>query len=221
MRALVTVASLGLFLSAAPSFAQAPAAPKPAPKPAAAPAQPAPQAAPAPQPPAPFPQGAKIGLVNLQQVASASADGKVATGKVNALVQKKQADLAAKQKLLQDSQAKLEQSGALMSESARTQLQKDIERQTVDVQRAQQDAQAEVTELQNELQGEFQKKLFPILQQLSAEKGLHVLLSAADAGVIWAEPGIDLTVEAIKRLDALAAPKPAAAPAAAPAAPKP
>lgn len=219
MRALVTVASLGLFLSAAPSFAQAPAAPKPAPKPAAAPAQPAPQAV--PQPPMPFPQGAKIGLVNLQQVASASADGKVATGKVNALVQKKQADLAAKQKLLQDSQAKLEQSGALMSESARTQLQKDIERQTVDVQRAQQDAQAEVTELQNELQGEFQKKLFPILQQLSAEKELHVLLSAADAGVIWAEPGIDLTMEAIKRLDALAAPKPAAAPAAAPAAPKP
>jgi hypothetical protein len=60
---------------------------------------------------------------------------------------------------------------------------------------------------------------------MSQEKGLHVLFSAADAGVIWADPGIDLTPEAIKRFDAAVTAKPAAAapaptpPATAPAAP--
>lgn len=215
----VAMAALALVLSAAPAFAQAPAAPQPRPAPpaAAAPAQQPPaQAAPVPQPPAPFPQGARLAVVNLQEIAAVSAEGKASTAKVQALIQKKQAEGAAKAKVLQDNQNKLAQSGALMNDQARAQLEKDIERQTVEGQRFQQDAQAEVNELQADLQNEFQKKLFPILQQISQEKGLHILLSLQDAGAIWWEPGIDLTAEAIKRMDA-ATPKPTAA---APAAPR-
>jgi outer membrane protein len=216
MRSVAIAGSLVFLLSVAPVFGQAPARPRPGPP---AVQQPVPVA---PQPSAPFPVGAKIGLVNLQQIASASADGKVATAKVQALIQKKQAEGQQRGKSLQDNQQKLEQGGALMNDVAREQLRKEIEKQQVDGQRFEQDAQAEVTELQTELQNEFQKKLFPILQQLAKEKELHLLLSAADTGAIWWEPGIDLTSEAIKRLDAASAPKPAAAPAAAPtAAPKP
>ena len=67
--------------------------------------------------------------------------------------------------------------------------------------RMQQDAQAELNELQQELQGEFQKKLLPVLEVLAKEKGLQFLFSGADAGLIWAEPGLDLTLEAVKKLD--------------------
>src|SRR5204863_7501603 len=101
---------------------------------------------------------------------------------------------------------------------ARSQLENGIERQTLEQKRFGQDAQAEVMELQTQLQGTFQEKLFPILNQMVVEKGLHVLFSAADAGIIAADPGIDLTLEAIKRFDAATAAKPAA-PAAKPAAP--
>ena len=194
---------LAFVLSAAPAFAQAapaPAAPPPA------------QAAPAPQPPAAFPQGSKIALVNLQQIAALSVDGKASTAKVQALITKKQGEAAAKAKQLQENQSKLQQSGALMNDAARGQLEKEIERQQVDQQRFEQDAQAEVTELQTQLQGDFQEKLFPILNQMVVEKGLHVLFSAADAGIIAADPGIDLTQEAIKRFDAATAAKPSATP---------
>jgi Skp family chaperone for outer membrane proteins len=71
-----------------------------------------------------------------------------------------------------------------------------------DQQRFQQEAQQEVQKLQAELQAEFQNKLVPILRQLAQEKHLSMLLSAQDAGLIYAEPGLDLTNEAIKRLDA-------------------
>jgi Skp family chaperone for outer membrane proteins len=172
----------------------------------------------------PFPQGARVGLVNLQQIASLSVEGKASTARVQALITKKQSEAAAKAKTLQDNQAKLQQGGPLLNDAARAQLEKDIERQTVESDRFQQDAQAEITELQTQLQGEFQQKLFPVLNQLVQEKGLHVLLSAADAGVIIADPAIDLTSEAITRFDAsaskpAAAPPAAAPPAAAPAAP--
>ncbi len=53
--------------------------------------EPAP-APPAP-PPKPFPEGAKIGYVVLQRIANESAEGKAATTKIQALQQKKAAEL--------------------------------------------------------------------------------------------------------------------------------
>jgi outer membrane protein len=219
MKGFAIAVALALVSSASPVFAQAaaqPAAPAPARPAPAAPAAAA-QPAPAPQPPAPFPQGAKIAFVNLQAIAQLSADGKAANAKVQALAQKKQSEGAAKTKTLQDNQQKLQTSGSVMNDTARAQLEKDIERQTVEGQRFEQDAQAELTELQQQLQQEFQRKLMPILEALSKEKGLQALLSAADSGVVWADPGLDLTLEAVKKMDAgAAAAKPAAPTAAAP-----
>jgi Skp family chaperone for outer membrane proteins len=223
MKVVLIAASLALASSAAPVFAQAasgqarPAQPRPA---APAPATPAPapaQAAPATPPPAPvpFPAGAKIAFVNLQQIANLSAEGKALTAKVQGLMQKKQTDAQSKQKALADAQQKLQQSGTLMSDAARTALEKDIERMNVEGQRFQQDAQAEINELSQQLQNEFQQKLFPILDSLVKEHDLHLLLSAADAGIVAGNPGIDLTTEAVKKLDerTLAGGKPAATPA--------
>ena len=168
----------------------------------------------------PFPAGAKVAYVNLQQIANLSAEGKSLTAKVQALMQKKQNDAATKSKQLADAQAKLQQSGALMSEVARTALEKDIERMNVEGQRFQQDAQTEINEMSQSLQGEFQQKLFPILDSLVKEHDLHLLLSAADAGIVAGNAGVDLTIEAVRKLDerTLAAAKPAG-PSAAPAAP--
>ncbi len=131
--------------------------------------------------------------MNLQQVANLSGEGKISTAKVQALMQKKQVEAQAKSKALADAQAKLQSSGAILSDAARAQLEKDIERMNVEGQRFQQDAQAEINELSQQLQGEFQQKLFPVLEAVSKEKGVQVLLSAADAGVVWAEAGLDLT----------------------------
>jgi outer membrane protein len=213
--------ALSIFaLSASSVLAQTPAAPaKPAqaqPKPATppagqAPAQPAPAPAAIPaQPPAPFPAGAKIAFFNPQAVFQASADGRAAVTRVNALIQKKQTENADKAKLLQGNQQKLQTSGSVMNETARVQLEKEIEKQTKDAERFQQDAQAEINELQQEVQNEFVKKLSPIVEQIAVEKGLHLVFNASESGLAWATPGLDLTQEVIKKLDAQA--KPATAP---------
>jgi Skp family chaperone for outer membrane proteins len=221
MRGSAIAASLALSMmamSAAPVFAQpAPAPARPAQPTPAAPAQapPAqPPAAPAPtpaaQPPAPFPAGAKIAYFNPQAVFQNSADGKAAVSRVNALIQKKQNENAEKAKLLQGNQQKLQTSGSVMNEAARTQLEKEIDRQTKEAERFQQDAQAEINELQQEVQNEFVKKLSPILEQIATEKGLHMLFNAVESGIAWASPGLDLTADVVKKLDA--ASKPAATP---------
>jgi outer membrane protein len=225
MRRFAAVAVLSIMLAAAPTFAQTPApaqpAPtgqQPAPKPAT-PVTPPAQTAPAPATPArPFPEGAKIAFINIQRIASDSGEGKALSARVQALNQKKVQELNEKNKALQADQQKLQSGGTVMSDQARAELEKKIERQNVEIQRTTQDAQQEVQELQQELQAEFQRKLLPIVQQVAQEKGLHILFSAADSGIVWADPGLDVTADVIKRFDAAV---PAATPAAKPPATKP
>ena len=215
MKALVVVVALSAMLAASPVFAQAPAAPAQQPPAKPAPAAPAP-AAPAPaQPPAPkpFPQGAKVAYVVLQRIANESADGRVATTRIQALQQKKAAELTEKQKQLTGLQQKLEKEGSVMSASVAGDMQKQIEKLNLEVQRFTQDAQAEVQELQQELQQEFQLRLEPVIQQVATEMGLQFVFNGPDAGLVWADSALDISAEIIKKLDAA---KPAAKPAAPP-----
>lgn len=223
MRGFALAAVLSVMLAAAPTFAQVP--PPPAPRPAA-PAAPAP--APAAQVPVtrPFPTGTKYAFVNIQRIANESAEGKAATTRVAALNQQKVNELNEKNKQLQAAQQKLDQGGSVLNANAVAQLQKDIERQQVDIQRFTEDAQQDVQNLQAQLQDDFQRKLTPIVQQVAIDRGLHMLFSVADSGLVWGDPSLDLTDEIILKFDAAPpAPPSTAAPAAprpaAPAAPRP
>src|SRR5690242_2109059 len=197
MKGFIVVVALSVLLASAPAFAQAaadqakPAAPAPA---AQAPAQP-----PAPKP---FPQGAKVAYVVLQRIANESADGTVATTRIQALQQKKAAELNEKNKQLQTMQQKLEKEGSVMSASAAADLQKNIEKTNLEVQRFTQDAQAEVQELQQQLQAEFQQRLEPVLAQVASDMGLQFVFNGPDAGLVWADSALDISAEVIKKLDA-------------------
>ena len=183
MRSFFGAAALSVMLATAPTFAQAPAGQAPA-----QPAPPSPIAQPAA--PRPFPEGVKYGFVNVQRIASESAEGKAATTQVQALNNKKVEELNAKNKQLQASQQKLESGGSVMSPTALAQLQKEIERQQVDIQRFTEDAQQEVTQLQQQLQDEFQRKLTPVIAQVAGEKQLHMMFSVVER-LVWGDPALD------------------------------
>jgi outer membrane protein len=211
MRGFVFGVALAGLLTAAAAGAQTPPAPAPATqKPAPAPATPA-APAPAPAqlaapagPPKPFPEGAKIAYVVLQRVANESSEGKASTAKIQALQQKKAAELNDKNKQLQTLQQRIEKEGSVMSATAQADVQKQIERLQTEVQRFTQDAQQEIQDLQNQLMQQFEQRIQPILQQVGQEKGLHFIYNAPDSGIVWADPGLDVSNDVIKKLDAAA-----------------
>jgi outer membrane protein len=213
MKAFTVAVLAGCVLVAGVAYAQQPPVQQQTPPPAqqqtppAAPAV-APQAAPAPA--AKFPEGAKYAFINIQRIASESSEGKSSSSRIEALRAKKASDLTEKNKTVEALQAK--QRSAVMSEAAAAQVQKDIDKTQVDIQRMTQDAQAELQDLQNELQLDFQRKVGPVIEAVAREKGLQLLFSQGDSGLVWADQGLDLTAEVIRRLDAAsaAAPKPAA-----------
>jgi Skp family chaperone for outer membrane proteins len=210
MKGLVTGAALAL-LAVSALHAQTPAPQQPTPKPSApapttqapAPTAPAPgtpaQPAPAPRP---FPEGAKVAFVVLQRIVNESAEGKAASAQIQALQQKKAAELADKNKQLQTLQQRLEKEASVLAPTAAADLQKQAERLQLDIQRATQDAQQEIQELQNNLQVKFQEKIDPILAQVGQEKGLHFIFNGPDSGLVWADLGLDISADVIKKMDA-------------------
>ena len=198
LKMMIVISAMSMLLVATPGYSQAPASEqqKPATPPVAA------QPAPAPKPPAPFPEGAKFAFIDIQAVASNSAEGKAATARLDELRKKKNTELVAKSNALKAMQDKLQSGGSVLNDAARAQLEKDIEKGNRDLQYAQTDAQTEVQDLTNQLQGDFQEKLNPIIEQLRVDKGLLLIFSIRDSGVVAAEPGLDLSNEVIKRFDA-------------------
>jgi outer membrane protein len=209
MRVFAVATALSVMLAAAPTFAQqapAPAAPRPA-----APAVQVPAQAPAN---VPFPAGVKYGYVNLEQVFAGSPEGL----RIQTLINNKQTELQGKQKALQDAQQKAQAQASVMSDAAKAQTQAELERQDKDLQRLLEDAQTEVQGAQQQAQAEWQRRIMPVVEKLSQEKGLHFLLSVPDSGLVWADPAINLTEELLemqKSAPAAAVVPPSAAPPAA------
>jgi outer membrane protein len=152
----------------------------------------------------------RMAFLDLQRIAAESSEGKVASGKVQELTKKKGAELQEKTKALQTNQQKLQQGGAVLNDAARAQTQKEIDRLTVEIDRFQEDANAEVQEMQQALQAEFQEKLRPIVDGMVKELAIGLLFSAGDAGAIYVDPSLDITAEVIKRFDTAMGSKPAA-----------
>jgi outer membrane protein len=192
MKFVIPTLMLSLMLIAGPAVAQDPQSPV-----IGAETPLAPQAA-----PRPFPEDAKIAYVDLNLVATQSKEGQAAGAKIRDLQTKKQAELEGKQKALQAAQQKFDQGGALVSDSARAQQQKEIERLNVDLQRASQDANQEVQEFTQDLQVEFQQKLLPVISQVATAKNLHFIFSIADSGVVYVDPGLNVTADVVAALDA-------------------
>ena len=210
MRLLKTLIVVGVLstLAAGSAWAQTTPPAQPPSKPTQPPATGQPPATPAPAPPAaaaaprPYPEGAKIAYVDIQAIASTSAEGKAATGKLQELEKKKVAEIQAKNKQLEDARQKQQTSSTIMNDSSRLALEKEVDKLTREVQFLQQEAQADRQSLQTELQVEFQRRLNPILEQVAKEKGLHMLVDIQNSGAVWVDTGLDLTNEVIKRLDA-------------------
>jgi Skp family chaperone for outer membrane proteins len=68
-------------------------------------------------------------------------------------------------------------------------------------------AQQEIQRLNQDLLTRFQDKVLPIIEVIRKERGLHVIFAQQDeAGglaVIAFDPGLDLSAEVVKRLDAI------------------
>jgi outer membrane protein len=202
-RQTMTMALLAVLV-AGNAMAQTPPATTQTPPPAQTPQATAPKPTPAPTPVVlpPFPADSKIGFVDLQAVVGQSILGKSGTSQLEQLQKKLESELVALQTKLKEAQTRQQTQASLLSETAAAQLAKDIDRLNREIQFKTQEAQSELQTMQSDLLADFEKKVLPILEALAKEKNLHAVFNVADSGAVYVFPGLNLSPELIKRVDA-------------------
>jgi len=195
MKRIVLVLALCALFTAGPALAQTP--PPPVQTPPA-------QTQPAPAPPLPvFPADAKIGFINLQAVVEQSALGKASSERLRKYDTDKQAELQNKAKELEDLRTKLNTQRELLNQDALAAMAKEIDLKSRQLQFDQENAQVERDQLQQELLQQFNQKVIPEVEKIRAAKGLWIIFSVADAGIVAAHAGLDLSAELVQALDAI------------------
>jgi Skp family chaperone for outer membrane proteins len=160
-------------------------------------------------------QVSKVAIVDFEKALVDSTEGKKSSDKFNATLQSKQSDGQKRQQELEDAQKKLQTQERTLSETAKANLQKDIDRRNTELQRFNEDSQKELQSLRNELLRPIAEKASAILNQLAAEQGytLVVDISNPQNNVVWFNPGNDITAELTRRINAAMATTSNAAPA--------
>jgi outer membrane protein len=158
---------------------------------------------PAPKPVVPFPADSRIAFVDMQQVVQESKLGKAGQDQMKLVAEKANAELADLNKKVQDKQKEITTQGTMITATALAQKNSELDTLNRMLTRRQEDAQKQVTDLEQNLLENFKEKVLPIVEELAKEKGLYVVFSAADTpGLAYVHPGLDLSLEVIKRLDA-------------------
>jgi Skp family chaperone for outer membrane proteins len=153
---------------------------------------------------------ATVAYVQLSRIGTDSQVGKATMARLDAVRNEKQADIEKRRNALQNAEKKAAETVMTLNEPARQQLQRDLARMDRDLQRATEEAEAELGALARNLQRELNRKVFPVIDQIATEQHLHFVFSLDDSGIVWRAPTVDLTPEVLKRLDAqrTAAPAP-------------
>jgi outer membrane protein len=149
----------------------------------------------------PFPSDARYAYVDPVRVFAESRDGQTANQQLQQLLQQKQQELGGRQQELQASQQKLQQNASVMSPEAQLALQQEINRIGLEVERMTQDAEAELAQLEQQLQLAFQTKFTPAVNQVATSMGLHLVFNAGAGGLVWAEPGLDISADVVEELN--------------------
>ncbi len=136
-------------------------------------------------------------------------------GEVQKFAQKKTEEIQALQKEIQTLRNQLEVQGPKLSDDAREDLEDQISDKETMLQRTQQDAQKDLDNRKQRAGNQIGKKMIPIIDKLSREKGLSAVAFLNQQFYAWVDPSLVITEEVVKAYNAVYnAAHPAAAPAA-------
>jgi outer membrane protein len=139
-----------------------------------------------------------VGYVSTQRVLAESNEGKAAVSRIQALQQQKTGELRPKQQALETTRRQL---ASATDAAARTQLLQVEQQQRTDLERDAAQAQTDVQALQRQMQSELQVRVRALIEEIAKTKNVQLVLNG-DTTVVWSTPGLDLTPDLVRQLNA-------------------
>ncbi|HUC44383.1 MAG TPA: OmpH family outer membrane protein [Candidatus Sulfotelmatobacter sp.] len=152
--------------------------------------------------------GLKIGVFDANRVSEETEEGKRIAARLSAFGDKKKAELAAKEKEIGDLRKQLDEGGGSFSPEKQSQMQKDIQKKSLELQQAQEGARNEFQIEVSEAQNKFQEQLLRVINQFGRDEGFTLVLERNTAGVAFAAESVDVTTAIVDKFNELVKPQP-------------
>ncbi len=147
----------------------------------------------------PAPAQTKVGIVSLQKAVYDSAEIKKADAQMQATFKPRQDEIETLQKEIAALAQQLQASSGKLSAQAEADLTVQGQRKQRDLQRLQEDLQAESTNYRNDVLQKSSEKMTAVIKKLAEEKGLDVIIDTSTT--LYFKPALDLTAEATAAYD--------------------
>lgn len=144
----------------------------------------------------------KIAVVEVERLLQESARGKIAVQELTRLRDAKQAELTTRQEQLAALQQQYNEGRLTLAEDRLAEMEKQLEDMTIDLRRAQDDANREMQKVQGERFGAIEQAVLPILAEVGHEFGYTAIFNKFQGGLLFAADAADITNLIIERYNA-------------------
>jgi outer membrane protein len=145
------------------------------------------------------PAQTKVAVINLQQAVFESAEIKKANDQMQATFKPRQDKIEALNKEIAAIAQQLQASSGKLSPQAEADLQTQGQRKQRDLQRLQDDLQADATAYRNDVLSKSSDKMQAVIKKLAEEKGVDLVIDVQTA--LYFKDAMDLTKEATAAYD--------------------
>jgi len=147
----------------------------------------------------------KVAVIDTEKILVNSAAGKKALAELKTLQEAKEKEFGARQQEIKDLQAKISDGRLSLAQDKLDEMQKQLEDKVIAVRRLQDDATRDLTKKRDDVLGQIDQKVMPVINQVGKELGYTLIFRKFESGLIYADEAIDITDSVIKRLDTAAA----------------
>jgi outer membrane protein len=137
----------------------------------------------------------KIGYIDLQRAVSESQAGKKAKEKFQAEYNRAKADILKEQQEIERLKGEYDKKGALLKEEDKRNLERELQRRIVGLERNRRDAQESLRVTDNELTSQIVKDLEKVVAEVGKNEKFTLILERSQ--LLYSDQGIDLTPKVV------------------------
>lgn len=141
----------------------------------------------------------KVAVIDVEQILLESERGKSALEEIEALRNEKQQQGEAMQQEISDLRAQLNEGRLSLSQERLDELQKQLEDRMIALQRFQDDATRELTKKRDQVLGQVERSIFPVINEIGEEGGYTLIFNKYNSGLVYASDAVDITAQVIER----------------------
>lgn len=152
--------------------------------------------------PALLAQAPKIAVIDVQRVLAESTPGKEVQAQLEGLRSQKRTELEGRQQELRDLQARITEQQLSLAPDKLQELRKELEDKAIAFERAQNDANRELQQRGENLVGQMEQRIIPLIDTIGREQGYTLIFNKFQSGLLYAADSVDITSMVIERMNA-------------------